>query len=98
MESVSKRHRTKAGYFAKDDADLCYSWQEEYHRIKLSQMKELHALEVEHMKVKTETIQHTRRLMDDVYSQLTSALASAKRAYDALIYRGLYFGWLLTCF
>ncbi|KAK4317650.1 hypothetical protein Pmani_011272 [Petrolisthes manimaculis] len=79
LGSVTKNcPHSKNRYSAKDDAYLqCRTRQEEYHRLKIAQMQEMHAREIEYMNQKISFI-------TSVHSKVTEVLASAKRAFDAM--------------
>ena len=96
LNGHEKRPRGRVS--AKDDAFLCRSRQEEYHKLKISQMKEIHELEaqehrlnIKKLNLQIQELEKRNMLMEniqtrivDVHNNLNKVLESAKRAYDAM--------------
>ncbi|KAK4321028.1 hypothetical protein Pmani_008136 [Petrolisthes manimaculis] len=81
---TNSRPRNKIRYSAKDDAYMCRTRQEEYHRLKIAQMKEMHARENEYMDKRMALLTSAEIKKDEVHSKLIKVLAAAEIAFDAM--------------
>ena len=78
-ESVTRCHRKRIWYSAKVDAYMCRTWQEEYHKLKIAQMKEMHALQMEQKNFEMSLLKKKDRILDYVHRKLSLVIDSAKK-------------------
>lgn len=63
-------HRKRARFSAKDDAYFCRTRQEENHRVKMAQMKEIHDLQVKELKLKIGYLHNKNKALAKVHTVL----------------------------